>query len=342
MKYRKLGNSDLEVSAITFGAWAAGGWMWGGTERNEAIKAIRAAYDLGVTSIDTAPIYGQGNSEEIVGEATKDLPRDKVQILTKYGMRWDLGKGDFAFHSTDTKGKEIDIYKYAGKESIIKECEDSLRRLGTDYIDLYQIHWPDTTTPIEETMEAVVQLMKQGKVRHAGVCNYNAAQLQEAQKYVNIVSNQVPYSMVKRDIEKDVVPYCLEHNISILAYSPLERGLLTGKMNPGYVFAEGDHRAGLYFFTDDNIKRTKSFLEKIQPLAEEKGSTLAQLVLRWTIEQPGITIALAGARNEKQAIENAWALTIELSREEITFINEEISLLKLTKEKKAELVNTNQ
>ena len=316
--------------------------MWGGTERNEAIKAIRAAYDLGVTSIDTAPIYGQGNSEEIVGEAIKDLPRDKVQILTKYGMRWDLAKGDFAFHSADTKGKEIDIYKYAGKESIIKECEDSLRRLGTDYIDLYQIHWPDTTTPIEETMETVAQLIKQGKVRYAGVCNYNVAQLQEAQKYVNIVSNQVPYSMVKRDIEEDVVPYCLEHNTSILAYSPLERGLLTGKMKPGYVFAEGDHRAGLYFFTDENIKRTNAFLEKIQPLAEEKGATLAQLVLRWTIEQPGITIALAGARNEKQAIENAWALTINLSPEEITFINEELSLLQLTKEKKAELVNTNQ
>ncbi|HTF29854.1 MAG TPA: aldo/keto reductase [Flavitalea sp.] len=338
MKYRKLGNSNLEVSAVTFGAWAAGGWMWGGTERNEAIKAIRAAYDLGVTSIDTAPVYGQGNSEQIVGEAIKDLPRDKIQILTKYGMRWDLAKGDFAFHSADTKGKEIDIYKYAGKESIIKECEDSLRRLGTDYIDLYQIHWPDTTTPIEETMETVALLIKQGKVRYAGVCNYNVSQMQEAQKYVNIVSNQVPYSMVKRGIEEDVVPFCLEHNTSILAYSPLELGLLTGKMKPGYVFAEGDHRAGLYFFTDENIKRTNAFLEKMQPLAEEKGATLAQLVLRWTIEQPGITIALAGARNEKQVIENAWSLTFNLSPEEITFINLELSLLQLTKEKKAELV----
>ncbi|MDB5222184.1 MAG: aldo/keto reductase, partial [Chitinophagaceae bacterium] len=250
MQYRKLGNADLRVSAITFGAWAAGGWMWGGTERNDAIKAIRAAHDLGVTSIDTAPIYGQGNSEEIVGEAIKDLPRDKVQILTKYGMRWDLAKGDLAFHSADTKGKEIDIYKYAGKESVIKECEDSLRRLGTDYIDLYQIHWPDRTTPIEETMGAVAKLIEQGKVRHAGVCNYNVQQLAEAREYINIVSNQVPYSMVKKDIEEDVVPYCLENNISILAYSPLERGLLTGKIKPGHIFAEGDHRAGLYFFTD--------------------------------------------------------------------------------------------
>jgi aryl-alcohol dehydrogenase-like predicted oxidoreductase len=342
MQYRKLGNSDLEVSAITFGAWAAGGWMWGGTERNDAIKAIRAAYDLGVSSIDTAPIYGQGNSEEIVGEAIKDLPRDRVQILTKYGMRWDLAKGDFAFHSTDTKGKEIDIYKYAGKESIIKECEDSLRRLGTDYIDLYQIHWPDVTTPVEETMEAVAQLIKQGKVRHAGVCNYNVEQLQEARQYINIVSNQVPYSMVMRDIEEDVVPYCLEHNISILAYSPLERGLLTGKIKPGHIFQEGDHRAGLYFFTDENIKRTNSFLEKIKPLAAKKGATLAELVLRWTIEQPGITIALAGARNEKQSVENAAAINVKLSSGEIEFINKELSLLHLNKQQKSEPLIINQ
>ncbi|HET6996635.1 MAG TPA: aldo/keto reductase [Chitinophagaceae bacterium] len=336
MEYRKLGNSDLKVSAITFGAWAAGGWMWGGTERNDAIRAIRTAYDLGVTSIDTAPIYGQGNSEEIVGEAIKDISRSKVQILTKYGMRWDLAKGDFAFHSADTRGKEIDIYKYAGRESIIKECEDSLRRLGTDYIDLYQIHWPDVTTPMEETMEAVARLIQQGKVRYAGVCNYNVEQLKLARKYINIVSNQVPYSMVKRDIEEDVVPYCLEQNVSILAYSPLERGLLTGKMKPGHVFQEGDHRAGLYFFTDENIKRTNTFLDTIKSLAAEKNATYAQLVLRWTIEQPGITIALAGARNEKQSAENAAAISVNLSAGEMEFINQELSKLRLSKQ---QLVN---
>jgi aryl-alcohol dehydrogenase-like predicted oxidoreductase len=314
--------------------------MWGGTERNEAIKAIRTAYDLGVSSIDTAPIYGQGTSEEIVGEAIKDLPRDKVQILTKYGMRWDLAKGDFDVKSIGNNGREIDIYKYAGKESIIQECENSLRRLRTDYIDLYQIHWPDTSTPIEETMGTVTRLIEQGKVRYAGVCNYNVAQLKEAQQYVNIVSNQVPYSMVKRRIEEDVVPYCLEHNTSILAYSSLERGLLTGKMKPGYTFQKGDHRAGLYFFTDENIKRTGAFLDKLRPLAAEKDATLAQLVLRWTIEQPGITIALAGARNEKQSVENARALSVNLSAEELTFINQELSLLRLNK--KVEPVNINQ
>ena len=332
MEYRKLGNSDLEVSAICFGGWAAGGWMWGGTERKDAVSAIRNAYDLGVTSIDTAPIYGQGTSEEIVGEAIKGISREKIQILTKYGMRWDLARGDFAFHSRDTKGKEIDIYKYAGKKSIIRECENSLHRLGTDYIDLYQIHWPDSTTPIEETMEAIARLIEQGKIRYAGVCNYNADQVKEARKYVNIVSNQVPYSMVMRDIEEDLIPYCLEQNISILAYSPLERGLLTGKMKPGHIFQEGDHRAGLYFFTDENIKRTNAFLAKIRPLAEEKGATIAQLVLRWTIEQPGITIALAGARNAGQSTENANAINVKLTKEEIDLITSELNKLMLVKD----------
>ncbi|MCC9166415.1 aldo/keto reductase [Pontibacter harenae] len=331
MEYRKLGTLDLEVSVVTFGAWAAGGWMWGGTERKDAVEAIRASYDLGVTSIDTAPIYGQGTSEEIVGEAIKGLPRDKVQILTKYGMRWDLNKGELAMKSKDNNGNDIDVHKYAGRDSIIKECEDSLRRLGTDYIDLYQIHWPDVTTPIEETMEAVAQLIKEGKVRQAGVCNYDVAQMQEAEKYVKLASNQVPYSMVKRDIEADVVPYCLENNKAILAYSPLERGLLTGKMKPGYTFSEGDHRANIYFFNDENLKRTDDFLQKIKPLADEKKATLAQLVIRWTIEQAGITIALVGARNADQATQNAKAINIKLSQDEISFITDELNKLELVK-----------
>ncbi len=332
MQYRKIGISgqpDLEISVITFGAWAAGGWMWGGTERNEAVRAIQESYEAGVTSIDTAPIYGQGLSEEIVGEAIKGIPRDKVQILTKFGMRWDLAQGDFAMHSKNNRGEAIDIYKYAGKDSIVKECEDSLRRLGTDYIDLYQIHWPDKTTPIGETMEAVSQLIQQGKVRYAGVCNYNADQMHEAAKYINLASNQVPYSMVKRGIEDETVPYCIEHGKAILAYSPLERGLLTGKMKPGHPFAADDHRVKLYFFKDENLKRVNDFLEKIRPLADEKNASLGQLVLRWTVEQPGITIALAGARNARQALQNAAAMDIQLSAEEINFISGHLNTLKL-------------
>lgn len=331
MEYRKLGESDLKVSVVAFGAWAAGGWMWGGTERKDAIEAIQAAYDLGVTSIDTAPVYGQGESEEIVGEAIKNIPRDKVQILTKYGMRWDIAKGTLAFKSKDNNGNEIDIYKYAAKDSIIKECEDSLRRLNTDYIDLYQIHWPDVTTPIEETMEAIGQLIQQGKVRYAGVCNYNAAQVKEAQQHINLVSNQVPYSMVLRNIEEDVVPFCIANDVSILAYSPLQRGLLTGKMKPGHKFSKDDHRAGLYYFKDENIERTNKFLDKLRLLAKEKNAALSQLVIRWTVEQPGITIALVGARNAEQAIQNAKAINIKLSFAEIEFINEELNKVVMEK-----------
>ncbi|KAF0190303.1 MAG: aldo/keto reductase, partial [Bacteroidetes bacterium] len=187
-----------------------GGWMWGGTERSEAVKAIRAGFDYGMTSIDTAPAYGQGTSEEIVGEAIKGIPRDQVQILTKFGLSWEGTKGQFFFSSKNNQGKPIEIYRYSGKDSIIRECETSLRLLGTDYIDLYQIHWADPTTPIQETMEAVAQLIKEGKVRYAGVCNYDVDQMKEAAKYIELVSDQVPYSMIKRDIEQDLVPYLME------------------------------------------------------------------------------------------------------------------------------------
>lgn len=331
MQYRQVGDSGPELSVISFGAWAAGGWMWGGNEPKDAIDAIRASYDLGVTSIDTAPAYGQGLSEEIVGRAIRDLPRNKVQVLTKYGLRWDLAKGEFHFKSQDNAGRDIDLYKYAARESIFRECEDSLRRLATDYIDLYQIHWPDNSTPIEETMSAVAELIRQGKVRYAGVCNYSAPQLEEARRYVNLVSNQVPYSMVNRGIEAEVVPYCLENGLSILAYSPIQRGLLSGKIKPGHQIAAGDHRAGLYYFREENIRRTNAFLDSIKGIAESKNASLAQVVLKWTISQPGITVALAGARNAEQAVQNAKAADIELSHEELEFISTHLNALQLTK-----------
>jgi aryl-alcohol dehydrogenase-like predicted oxidoreductase len=337
MKYRQLGNTNVRVSTITFGAWAIGGWMWGGTERKDALEAILASYDYGVTSIDTAPIYGQGLSEEIVGEALRTLPRDKVQILTKFGMRWNETKGQLAFSSADNSGRPIDIYKYAGKESIIKECEDSLRRLGTDYIDLYQIHWPDSTTPVAETMEALGQLLRQGKIRATGVSNYSAALMAEAEKTINLASNQVPYSMVERSIEKELVPYCLKNNKSIIAYSPMQRGLLTGKIRPDHVFAPGDHRPGTVFYQPENIRRIDNFLDRLQPLAHSRNAEISQLVLRWTVEQPGITIALAGARNKQQAIQNAKAAYLALTPEDIKYIDDELRNLKLVGDEAAVL-----
>ena len=329
MEYRQLGTSPVKASVITFGAWAIGGWMWGGADRREAIDAIRASYDHGVTSIDTAPVYGMGLSEEIVAEAIQGIPRDRLQILTKFGLRWDSKQGELHFRSKDNNGNDIDIYKLGTKENVIRECEECLTRLKTDYIDLFQMHWPESTTPIAETMEALLRLQEQGKIRAAGVCNYSVDQMKEAAKVISLAADQVPYSMVLRDIEKDLVPYSIENKNSIIAYSPLQRGLLTGKIKPGHSFNEGDSREGNRFYTPGNIERVNRFLDGLRPLAESKQATLAQLVLRWTIEQPGITIALAGARNAEQAVQNAKAVNVQLSREEIGFINQKLDELEL-------------
>ncbi len=328
MKKVKLGKSEVYVTPVTFGAWAIGGWMWGGADRKQAIEAIHTSIDLGISSIDTAPIYGFGRSEEIVGEAVKGK-RDKVEILTKYGMSWEGDKGEFAFETTHNNGQPVKVYKYASKESVIAECEDSLRRLKTDYIDLYQIHWPDPTTPVNETMEAIDQLLREGKIRAAGVCNYSAELAEEASKSVLLASNQVPYSMVRRDIEEELLPWCIENDVSILAYSPLQRGLLTGKITPDYEFSEGDSRPDTPWFSPENIKRTNAFLEEINPIADGHNATLGQLVIAWTIAQPGITVALVGARNRKQVEQNAGAMELILSKDEIAEINDQLDQLKL-------------
>lgn len=329
MEYRQLGESGLAASAITFGAWAIGGWMWGGSDRKDAIAAIRASYDEGVTSIDTAAVYGMGASEEIVGEALQGIPRDRVQIMTKFGMRWDLGRGTFAFKSRDNEGRELDIYKYGGRESVIRECEDSLRRLRTDYIDLYQQHWPDASTPIAETMEALQRLVEAGKVRAVGVCNYDTAQMKEAERTIRLAADQVPYSMVRRDIEAELVPYCIAHKKAILAYSPLQRGVLTGKIRPGHVFNEGDNRGDSKYFQGANLGRINAFLDELRPLAAEKGASLTQLVIGWTLQRPGITIALVGARDARQAIQNAAAIHVRLSAEEVGFIDARLAALRV-------------
>jgi aryl-alcohol dehydrogenase-like predicted oxidoreductase len=329
METRKLGRSEVKATVITFGAWAIGGWMWGGADRKEAVEAIRASLDHGVTSIDTAPAYGQGLSEEICGEAIRGTDRTKIQLLTKYGLSWNTTKGEFFFKSRDSKGKDLLIHKLASKQSILKECENSLKRLGTDYIDLYQIHWPDGTTPVSETMEAMQRLMEQGKIRAAGVCNYSLELMKEADRTIPLTSNQVPYSMVYRDVEKEVVPYARRNNMAIIAYSPLQRGLLTGKIKPGHRFNDGDTREGNRFYSDENISLVNVFLEKLKPLAQQKKATIGQIVIRWTIEQPGITIALVGARNAAQAIENARASDIQLSSGELAFISGELAKLRL-------------
>ena len=328
MEYRSLGKSELKVSVISFGAWAIGGWMWGGADDADAVEALNVAIDNGMTSIDTAPVYGFGKSERLVGKAIQGK-RDKVQVLTKYGLRWDTTKGAFYFKSSDANGNDVAIHRYAGPDSIIRECEASLKRLQTDYIDLYQIHWNDPTTPIADTMDAVRQLKAQGKILAAGVSNYTAEQMKEANEVIDIVTNQVPYSMVLRDIEKDVVPYCLESGKGVLAYSPLQRGVLTGKITPGYTFNPGDHRPNTPYFKEPNLTRINQFLNTIEPIAKEYNITLAQMVIYWTIQQPAIVSALVGARNAKQVLENLKAGEVHLRGEDLAAITKYLEELEL-------------
>jgi aryl-alcohol dehydrogenase-like predicted oxidoreductase len=324
METRILGQSDLEISVLAFGAWAIGGWLWGGADSKEAVKAIETAVDHGMTTIDTASVYGFGLSEELVGKAIKGK-RDKVQILTKFGMSWDEKKGMFFFASKDSSGKDVEIYRYASKEKVINDCDESLRRLKTDHIDLFQIHWADPTTPVSETMEALETLIKNGKIRAGGVCNYTVDLVKEAVTTFKLASNQVPFSMVNRGIEKEIVPYCIENNIGILAYSPLQRGLLTGKMKPGYKFNDGDTRPTTPYYKEPNFTKILELLTKIKPIADDRNVTLSQLVLNWTIKQPGITCALAGARSSSQVLDNIGATGFDLTNEEIISINEIIA-----------------
>ncbi|MEJ5147041.1 aldo/keto reductase [Sphingobacterium sp. MYb388] len=327
MEYRKLGNTALELSAITYGSFAIGGNMWGGNEKKDSIASVHASLDHGVTSIDTAPFYGFGLSEEMIGEAIKGKDRSKIQLLTKFGLVWDgsnQGKGEFFFDASEN-GKTIPVYKFASKANIIKELEESLKRLGTDYIDLLQIHWPDSTTAISETMEALGVLIQQGKIRTAGVCNYSVDQLKEASATLTLASNQVSYSMLNRSIEQDLVPYALENQTGIIAYSPMERGLLTGKYFTENTLKQDDHRNG--YFSQFDLEKVKSLIATLAPIAQNKGVTVAQLVLRWTTLQPGITVVLAGARNASQSIANAQAMDINFTAEELILINNELSKL---------------
>ena len=312
---RALGGSDVKVSPIIFGAWAVGGWMWGGAEESESIAAIQASIDHGVTTIDTAAVYGQGYGEEVVGKAIQGR-RDQVQVATKCGMTWDIPGGSDPWETDDRLGNKVTIRRNSRPDSIPIECERSLKRLGVDVIDLYQVHWPDTTTPVEDTMAALLKLQEQGKIRAIGVSNYDAAWIKRAAASGTLASLQPPYSLIQRKIEPEILPLCREHGIGVIVYSPLERGLLTGKVTPDRQFPAGDHRAAHKFFTPENRRRVLDALAQIQPIADRHKASLAQVVINWTIQEPGITAALVGARNVDQAIHNAEALDFMLSADE--------------------------
>lgn len=300
METRRLGTSDVNITPVLMGTWQAGKSMWVGVEDAETIKAIRAAFDAGITTVDTAEVYGKGHSEQIVAEALADV-RDQVIYATKV----------FANH-----------LKY---DQVFEACEESLTRLKTDYIDLYQIHWPSGSfksevVPIEETMSALNMLKEQGKIRAIGVSNFSRAQIEEAMQYGRIDSLQPPYSLFWRQVEKEIQPYCVENNISILAYSSLAQGLLTGKFGRDHKFEEGDNRKDNKLFKGENYERAQQALDKLRPIAERHQCSLAQLSLAWLIAQPQ-TNAIAGARNAEQAVGNASAADVDLSADELTEID---------------------
>jgi methylglyoxal reductase len=325
MLKRPIGSSGIEASAVGLGAWAIGGWMWGGSDEQTAINAIHTALDHGITLIDTAPIYGFGRSEEITGRAIKDR-RDKVVLATKCGLVWHMEKGKFHFFADDegitpmfSKRK---VYRYLHPDSIREEVEKSLRRLQTETIDLCQTHWQDPTTPIADTMDALLKLKEEGKIRAIGVSN---AKLEHLKAYGDIDSDQEQYSMLDRKIEKNgMLDYCRNHSIAVLAYSPLVLGLLTGRLDPNRQYGAKDLRLNNKRFTPENVRHVNQILARFKPLTEKYTCTIAQLVIAWTFQQQGITHVLCGARKPEQAIENAGAGAVSLSKEDIGRIDETI------------------
>lgn len=319
MQTRQLGHSDVNVTPIIFGAWAIGGWLWGGANDRDALDAIRASIDNGVNAIDTAAVYGFGHSETLVGQAIKGR-RDKVVIATKCGNRWDSDEGSDVWLDKDLSGKDVTIRRNSRPDSIVWECEQSLKRLGIDMIDLYQIHRPDVDTPVEDSMRALEKLRQQGKIRAIGVSNFPLDWLARAAAAAPLASNQPSYSVIQRDIEREVLPFCREKSIATICYSPLERGLLAGAVPPDRKFPDTDHRSRHRLFTIENRRRIADALQKIKPIADVHGASLAQTVIQWTINQPGITAALVGARNAKQAEHNAQAMDFSFTQDEFAQI----------------------
>lgn len=311
---RPIGKSGIGASAVGLGTWAIGGWMWGGTDRARSIRAIQASVDAGISLIDTAPAYGQGLAEEILGEAIQGR-RDKVVLATKCGLVWHTQKGNH-FFDTDSGP----VHRYLGRDAIIYELEQSLRRLKTDVIDLYITHWQDPTTPIDETMDALQRLKEQGKIRAIGASNCSADDVRAYLDAGELDCVQEEYSMVVRGLEAELLPLCRENNVSVLSYSSLALGLLSGRVGPERKFEGDDQRKDNPRFSLANREKVSRLMKAIDPIVKAHNATLAQIVIAWTVEQPGITFSLCGARDEVQAIENATAGRIRLSADEVAAI----------------------
>lgn len=316
---REIGRSGVAASAVGLGTWAIGGWMWGGTDERESVAAIHASLDAGVTLIDTAPAYGLGRAEEIVGKALSGR-RDKAVIATKCGLVWHTRQGN---HFFDQDGRPV--HRHLGRESIFHEVEQSLSRLGTDYIDLYITHWQDPTTPIEETMRALEDLRAAGKIRAIGASNVNLEELEIYVKIGGLDAIQERFSMLDREIEAQLLPVTTANGVATLSYSSLALGLLSGSIGPERVFSGDDQRRDNPRFSVANREKVTRFAEAIRPIAQEHEASIAQIVIAWTLAQPGVTFALCGARNPAQALDNARAGTIRLSAEDLSTVEAAIA-----------------
>ena len=311
MEYNELANLNIKVSNLGLGCLQLGGHGWGTLSESEMVVVIHEAIDNGITFFDTAPIYGLGHSEEILGRILGEK-RNQVVIATKAGLQWKKN-GDFE--------KFID----ASPESIKKDIDASLQRLRTDYIDLYQLHWPDPNTPIEETLLAMARLKKTGKIRCIGLSNFSLAQLEEARQYCRIDTIQVPYNLIDRKAERDLLPFSRENDIAVIAYSPIARGLLSGKYDAATRFESDDHRHrnGDEYFNKENLDRNLEIVDKVTVVAEKLHKTPAQISLRWVMENPAVTITLFGAKNVAQVRENIQATAFTLSKDNKKFLSKE-------------------
>ncbi|MEA2875997.1 MAG: hypothetical protein QOF14_1193 [Hyphomicrobiales bacterium] len=286
MDLAEVPGTSLKVSRVAIGTWAIGGWMWGGTDEAESVATIRAAVDHGINVIDTAPVYGFGRSEEIVGKAIAEAKlRSRVVIATKTGLEWQSGK----------------VFRNASRARIMQEVADSLRRLRTDYIDIYQVHWPDPLTPIEETADAMLTLFRRGTIRAIGVSNFSVAQMDRFRRVAPLHVLQPPYNLFERGIEADLLPYCAKNRIAMLGYGALCRGLLSGRMRPDTVFDGDDLRRNDPKFREPRFAQYLAAVQRLDQLAQRFGKRVIHLAVRWMLDQ-GITTALWGARHPHQLL----------------------------------------
>jgi len=319
MQKRQLGKTDMRLTTVGLGTWAMGGpweYGWGPQDDDEAVGAVLEALDRGINWIDTAPAYGLGHSEELIGRALRQT-KHKPYIATKCGILWN-----------ERKEKVVHLKR----DSIRRECHDSLRRLGVERIDLYQMHWPDPEPDIEEAWEEMARLAKEGKVRYIGVSNYSVAQMERIAPIHPIASLQPPYSMLRREVERELLAYCARHKLGVIAYSPMQRGLLTGKFNHERLaaLAPDDHRRLAPEFQEPQFTATLELVEGLKKIAERNGRTVAQLAVNWVLRRPEVTAAIVGARRPGQIAETAPAADWNLSKEDI----EEIESLLAQREKR--------